>query len=155
MRTSLLILLLSVSSIFTWAQDTTSTISVTGKAAVYQIPELININLNLVAEDADYNTCVQKAMTKMEALKKDFFVLGIKADEIKMHSFNINERFDWNEGKRISRGFEARMALNLEAEFDKKFMTKLLKVLSQNATDVNYQFAFKLSKNKKKKPKKH
>ena len=153
MRTSFLILLLSLSSFFTWAQDSTGTISVTGKAAVYQIPELIAINLNLVAEDADYNICVQKAMTKMENLKKDFSGLGIKADEIKMQSFNINEQFDWKEGKRVSRGFEARMALELEANYDKKFMTKLLKVLSQNATDVNYQFAFKLSEDQKEKAK--
>lgn len=149
MRNLFLILFLSFGSLFSFAQDTTNTISVTGKAAVYQIPELININLDMVAEDADYNTCVQKAMTKMENLKKDFFTLGIKAEEIKMQSFNINEQFDWKDGNRVSRGFEARMALNLEARFDKKFMTKLLKILSQNATDVNYQFAFKLSEKQK------
>lgn len=84
------------------------TITVSGEGKVMATPDIAELNFGVKTERVKTS---EKAMEilgeKMTAVVDAIKAQGIEEKDIKTQHLNLSPAYDWNEGKRVDRGFEA------------------------------------------------
>ena len=96
-------------------RGTRATISVSGNGKVVAVPDIASLSFGV-------QTGRQKtAEEAMDILSEDMNAIitaiqeeGIEEKDITTESLRLNPAYDWNEGKRITRGFEAQQSLRVK-----------------------------------------
>ena len=112
-------------------------ISVQGQGKIQAVPDIAMLNFGV---QTGRQPTAQRAMeilgkrmtAAFEALKE----MGIEEKDIKTQSLNLNAAYDWNEGKRIDRGFEANQNLQIKVRDLDKITTVLDVVVRMGANQV-------------------
>lgn len=126
-------------------------IEVKGEFITRQKPENIIVSLEITETDSDYKKCFDKAFATLNALKTAFLKNGIAEKSVKTKDLSINEDYDWDNNKRIKKGYIAIINMEIENTYNEEFTRKLLKSLSEYTFKVNYNIGFVLSEEQKEK----
>ena len=117
-------------------------IEVKGEFITRQKPENIIVSLEITETDSAYKKCFDKAFATMNALKTAFLKNGIAEKSVKTKDLSINEDYDWDNNKRIKKGYIAIINMEIENTYNEEFTRKLLKSLSEYTFKVNYKVGF-------------
>ena len=88
------------------------TISIQGSGKVSAVPDIASLNFGVqtgrqkTAAGA-MNMLTDNMTAVVEAIKES----GVEEKDIRTQYLNLNPAYDWNEGKRVDRGFEATQSL--------------------------------------------
>ena len=88
------------------------TISVQGNGKVSAVPDIATLNFGVQTGRQKTADGAMKMLTKsMTAVVDAIKGAGVEEKDIRTQYLNLNPAFDWNDGKRIDRGFEASQSL--------------------------------------------
>lgn len=124
-------------------------IRVEGIARMTEVPKEIILSIDLTIKDSLYQTCFNRSMAALEALKENFTQNGIDAKLIKSKHIAVNEAFEYRHSKRVKTGYVSSIALEVKGNFTQKFSESLLNSLNMNNLDINYRLAFGFSDEQK------
>jgi uncharacterized protein YggE len=124
---------------------------VEGEFRMKEMPERIQVNLNITEKDSKYQECFNKAVETRKKLKNAFIENGIDEASVKTNSLSVREDYEWENDKRKKVGFKARLYMVIEEDFTPEFADKLLKSFQNYSFDVDYNISFRLSEDQKKK----
>lgn len=147
---SLLLLILAVSEIVSiknkikeGKQIGKNTISITGQGKVLVKPEIGQIDLAVVTEAKTVSVAQTENTSKMNKIIKAMKDLGIKEEDLKTVSYNINPRYQYKEGKSEIIGYEASQTLRVKIRDLEKVGQILEKGASLGANQVgSLEFTF-------------
>jgi len=142
MRFTLFVLLLMVQVPYTFAQQTTSTINVNGRAKKMIMPDLAVFAVNVSATDQEESAAVKRlndlSNDVLTKLKKE----GFTEQQIKLTGYSININYDYSQGgtpRKIS--YTARQSINLKFVLDKDRVLRMYNTLAADQTggvEVNF-----------------
>jgi hypothetical protein len=88
------------------------TISVQGRGEVSAVPDIATLNFGVQTGRQKTADGAMKMLTKkMTAVLTAVEAAGVEEKDIKTQHLSLQPAFDWNEGRRIDRGFEANQSL--------------------------------------------
>lgn len=88
------------------------TISVSGNGKVSAVPDIATLNFGVQTGRQKTADGAMKILTDdMTAVIEAVKGAGVEEKDIRTQYLNLNPAYDWNEGKRIERGFEASQSL--------------------------------------------
>lgn len=88
------------------------TISIQGSGKVSAVPDIATLNFGVQTGRQKTADGAMKILTKnMTAVIAAIKDAGIEEKDIRTQYLNLNPAYDWNEGKKIDRGFEATQSL--------------------------------------------
>ncbi|WP_423128452.1 SIMPL domain-containing protein [Gaoshiqia sp. Z1-71] len=150
MRTTFFLLIIIIWACESFAQSSQK-ISIEGIARIKEKPELIIVSANLIVKDKSYKACFEKSLSSLTELKSVFEKNGIDPHEIESEEMNISEEYNWTGMERESVGFFSNIKFEIESVFSNEFSQNLLKSLSNEGLNLNYQIRFEFSELQKEK----
>jgi uncharacterized protein len=73
------------------------TITASGKGAIEAIPDVAYVNIGVITEGIELSKVQTDNSEKMTSVIASLTELGIKKEEIKTTSYNVNPNYNWNE----------------------------------------------------------
>jgi hypothetical protein len=102
------------------------TISVQGSGKVSAVPDIATLNFGVQTGRQNTAAGAMKMLTeKMTAVINELEAAGVEEKDIRTQYLNLNPAYDWNEGKRVDRGFEATQSLMVKVRDLDKISTVL------------------------------
>lgn len=90
------------------------TISITGQGKVVAIPDIAKTTVGIRTEKLTVAAAQEENTKKMNDLIKAIKDLGVEDKDIQTTRYNISPRYDWQEGKRILRGYEVSQSVSIK-----------------------------------------
>ncbi len=88
------------------------TISVQGQGKVNAVPDIATLNFGVqTGRQKSADGAMKMLSTNMNKVFDAIKAAGVDEKDIKTQYLSLNPAYDWNEGKRIDRGFEANQSL--------------------------------------------
>jgi len=112
-------------------------VSVTGEGRLFGVPDIAEVNFGVntgrhkTAERA-MATLKEKMSAVFEAVKSQ----GVEEKDIRTQYLSLNPAYDWMEGKRIDRGFEASQSLRVKVRDLDTISAVLQSAVSQGANQA-------------------
>jgi len=101
-------------------------ISVQGEGKVMANPDIAQISFGVeTGRQPTAEEAMQVLSDSMNAVFAAVKEAGVEEKDITTQSLNLNPAYDWNEGERIDRGFEARQSLRVKIRDLQKISTVL------------------------------
>lgn len=103
-----LLLVLSISQIVGVKDKLRSpyTITVSGEGKAIGIPDVASINFSVITEKMSAKDVMQENAKEMNEIIQFIKESGVEAKDVKTSGYYLTPRYDWTEGKRISKGYE-------------------------------------------------
>ncbi len=97
------------------------TVSVQGTCRKELVPDKAGLNMTAVAtHPKDLKTAVNEAVRNYESARAQIQKMKLKDAELTTSEYNVQPVYDWNDGKQILRGYQARVGLRVEtSEIDR------------------------------------
>lgn len=89
-------------------------LSVSGQCQKEVTPDRVSVTLTSRALEKDPKSASAKASAQYEKLKAEIKKLNLKDSRVSTSGFNVNQEWDYNNGKRILRGYSATISLTAE-----------------------------------------
>ncbi|MFN9252372.1 MAG: SIMPL domain-containing protein [Holosporaceae bacterium] len=89
------------------------TINTTGTCSKEVVPDRGRLQLTAVVEDKDLKVANAKATEQYEKLRIDILAMKLPDAEVKTSEYVVQEQWDYVDGRRIKRGYQARMGLSV------------------------------------------
>lgn len=144
----LLVATLLLAALPTWAQKS-RTICVEGTATLYEVPAMVVTSIDVEVRGDAYNKCFKESLETLEKLKKTFEKNGVQPESIKSDGISVQERYEWENNKRILKGYSSNIRLEIKEAFSEKFSEALFKSLSERGLNMNYNIRFEFSEEQK------
>ncbi len=91
------------------------TITVSGEGKVSTVPDIASLSFGVqTGRQQTAEAAMEKLSTDMNAIMEAVMVAGVKKKDIRTESLYLNPAYDWDEGARIPRGFEANQSLRVK-----------------------------------------
>ena len=126
------------------------TITVKGTGSVSVKPDLTVITLSLESVRKDYDTAMEQAAQKLEALQEALAAVGFAGTDIKTTGFNVRTEYeserDMNGNYRsVFKGYCCRHDLSLSFDFDTALLSKVLSAVASclSEPELNIRFSVK------------
>lgn len=136
-------------SVNAFSQIENNLLKVQGKALIYEIPELMVVNISISSQDSIYSKCSEKLISNYNQIEKSFIKNGIPQKKLKSDGLNLNESYYWSERKRIKDGYKGNISVILELPYNSKSLNTVMNTLKGNGFPVTYNLSFKLSNEQK------
>ncbi|MDA1208779.1 MAG: SIMPL domain-containing protein [bacterium] len=112
-------------------------ISVQGQGKIQAVPDIALLNFGVqTGRQKSAQAAMEMLGKRMTAAFDALKELGIEEKDIMTQSLNLNPAYDWNEGKRIDRGFEANQNLQVKVRDLDKITTVLDVAVRMGANQV-------------------
>jgi uncharacterized protein YggE len=134
-------------SLFAQLQD--NLLKIKGNAILYQVPEIMYVNIPIQITDSLYENCSVKLTKVHKQLKDELIANGIKKNTIKTDDLNVGEKTKWTREGRISDGFQGSVSVRIEMEYSPKMLNKIINTLKDNSFNFGYNVNFGLSEEQK------
>ncbi|TAH32597.1 MAG: DUF541 domain-containing protein [Alphaproteobacteria bacterium] len=97
------------------------TVAVQGSCRRELVPDKASLNMTAVATNAkDLKSAVNEAVRNYESARTQIQKMKLKDAELTTSEYNVQPVYDWNDGKQILRGYQARVGLRVEtSEIDR------------------------------------
>lgn len=122
-------------------------IEVKGVGVVTKSPDTMEINLEILTLNTDYDTMMEQAAAKAETLVNDLSQIGFDKDEIKTINFLVNTKYEpvpefSGTYKNQFVGYEARHSLRMRFPFDMVLLGEILNVISDSNVNPELSIRF-------------
>ena len=97
----------------------------------------------------DFSKAVDKLNEQMNNLKNSLQGAGITPDKIKTLNYNVNENYQYENGKRTKKGYIATQSLRIKEIFDAQRLKEIHVAFSASGVDASVRINFGLSDVKK------
>jgi len=87
---------------------------VTGEGIVAVAPDQAEISLGIIINDSSVKSAQTKANNQIETVKASLKSLGIKNEDIKTVSYNINPNYDYTSTNRAIKDYAVNITLNIK-----------------------------------------
>ena len=141
------ILVLSMLIAFTaYTQNTAQTISLTGEAHKKVTPDMAVISFSIIGKDKEENIALTKLNTLTQQIIDKITSAGFTKDQLKIADYNLNEDYDYTNGKSKKIGYAASQTIVLKFKIEKEKLSKLFGKFSNEKTEnVNVNFDTEIS----------
>lgn len=95
------------SGLYIYSDQTSKTIEVTGESVIKTKPDLLGIYVNIETNGKTANEAENKNSEISDKIEMNLKKLGFTDADIETTGFNIYEDYEWNSGKRVSKGYKA------------------------------------------------
>ncbi len=133
-----------------FSQSAVKILEVTGTGTVKTVPDRGVLNAEMNVRAAAVADAVQQLNALTERFSAQLQMIGFKKEEIKTVFFTVDRDVEWENGKKIDRGFVARQNVSVEFEQSKEKIGTIVGSFWQQTDDVRFSFSFVLSEKKKK-----
>lgn len=114
-----------------------ATISVNGEGEVSAVPDIASLSFGVqTGRQKTAQAAMEQLSTKMNAVIDAIKDEGIEEKDIRTQSLSLHPSYDWEEGKRIDRGFEANQNLRVKVRDLEKIGTVLTAATSAGANQA-------------------
>ncbi len=152
MKTRLILILsIFISSLTCYGQLNGNLLKVKGNATLYQIPEIMLVNIPLQVTDSLYENCSEKLTKIHHDLKKKLVANGIKKKSIKSDRLSVSEKTSWSKQGRIPDGYMGSINVKIEMKHTFKNLNSIINTLKEGSFNFGYNVNFKLSEEQKSK----
>jgi uncharacterized protein len=87
-------------------------ISVSGEGHIFAVPDIASLHFGVqTGRQKTAESAMKLLAERMEAIMDAVQSAGVAEKDIKSQHLSLNPAYDWNEGRRIDRGFEANQSL--------------------------------------------
>lgn len=100
--------------VFHTTQSISTDFSVTGEGIVAVAPDQAEISLGIIVNDTSVKSAQTKANSQIETVKTSLKSLGIKNEDIKTISYNINPNYDYTSTNRAIKDYTVNITLNIK-----------------------------------------
>ena len=147
---ALLAIFLLAESLLTYRQyqftglgvSASNTISVSGKGKVTAKPDLASFRVTVRERAKKQEEAQRKATEKVNKIIAFLKENGVDEKDIKTSSFNLNPRYDWTDGKRVFREYEASQSLTVKIrDLDKagKLLAAMSRFGAEHVGSLNFE----------------
>ena len=120
------------------------TIRVRGSAEVSGAPDWVIISFSISSRNLDYGKSMEQLAQQTENLREELSNIGLERDNLKTYQFSIDTDFDWVKNKRVFNGYKASHMLRVEFPFEKDYLNKVLRVLSNTQSQASFHISFEI-----------
>lgn len=124
-------------------------IEVRGDASMQVPPDLAVISIHFSSHEMAFNKAVKSVNQKNASLLKQLEKLGFNRKEIKSNGFNAGKNSFYKNNELVDSGYIASQSIILEFKYDQQRLTQLVDAFTETTLDLNFQFDFILSDEKK------
>ena len=122
-------------------------ITVKGIGSFKAKPDYVVLPLTLKTVRMNYENAMNREAEKLDLLTDAFTNVGINKDDIKTTNFNVETRYESerdanNNYKRVFKGFECQHNLKVGFDFDSKFLSDVLEVVTNCAAHPEFTIHF-------------
>ncbi len=151
MRQLFLILVLLLLNFGSFGQLHDNLLRVKGNASIYEVPEIMNVNISLQVKDSIYENCSKKLTAIHKKLVTALINNGIQKMWIKSDNLSIKEKTKWTKKGYAPDGYAAYIDVRVQMKhtFDK--LNVIINTLKKNDFRFGYDIEFKLSEEQKSK----
>lgn len=104
-----------------------ATITVSGEGKVSAVPDIASLSFGVqTGRQETAQAAMEKLSTDMNAIMDAVKATGVEEKDIRTESLHLSPAYDWDEGTRVPRGFEASQSLRVKV----RDLTKVGDVLS-------------------------
>ncbi|PKQ60553.1 hypothetical protein BZG02_18995 [Labilibaculum filiforme] len=151
MRKSILTFIILALSLTCLAQAKENVLKVKGNAILYQIPEIMYVNIPIQVSDSLYENCSFKLAQIHKELKQRLIKNGIKKSNIKTDDLSIGEKTKWTREGRIPDGFQGSVSMKIEMTYSLEKLSVVINTLKDEVFNFGYNVNFGLSEEQKSK----
>jgi len=143
---TLLVWFLAV-SMLAFAQDYKKepALEVSGKSELKISPDLGVLSIQITQIDKEFRQTIVGINTKTKDVTRQLTTIGFKESDIKTTDFQITQNRIYRRDAFIDSGFIAIQNVEVEFNYQKETITKILTEFSKSKTDFKLNFDFKLS----------
>jgi uncharacterized protein YggE len=128
-------------------EDTMRLITVQGEGKIIQSPDTIELNVELVTLNKDYEKMMEEAIKKQNLLTYQLTSIGFDKEDIQTSNFTINTKYESvsdNTGnyKNVFVGYESRQNIVLEFPMNTEFLGEVIDSITTNMTKPNISIRF-------------
>lgn len=149
MKKTILLLIILLSGISGYAQMKDNLLKIKGSAILYQVPEIMFVNIPIQVTDSIYGNCSIKLTQIHKELKKRLIENGIEKNTIKTDGLNFGEKTKWTREGRIPDGYQGSVSVRIETEYSHKILNAIINILKSDSFNFGYIVNFGLSEKQK------
>jgi uncharacterized protein YggE len=149
MKKSILILVVLISGLQCFGQLKDNLLKIKGNAILYQIPEIMYVNIPIELTDSIYENCSIKLAKIHADLKHHLVKNGIKKKDLKTDNLSIGKKTKFTKNGRIPDGFQGSISVKIEMKYSQTDLNKIINVLKNENFDFGYKVGFGLSEEQK------
>lgn len=149
MRKSLLTFVILALNLTCFAQAEDNVLKIKGNAILYQIPEMMYVDIPIQVSDSLYENCSFKLAKIHQELKQRLIKNGIKKTDIKTDDLSVGEKTKWTKEGRISDGFQGSVSMKVEMKYSQQKLNVIINTLKYEAFNFGYSVNFGLSEEQK------
>ena len=149
MRKSVLTFIILALSLTCFAQLKDNVLKIKGSAILYQIPELMYVNIPIRVSDSLYENCSYKLAKIHKDLKHRLIKNGIKKTNIKTDDLSVGEKTKWTREGRIPDGFQGSVSMKIEMKYSQEKLSVVINTLKDEVFNFGYNVDFGLSEEQK------
>ncbi len=149
MKKIILLLTILFSGIILFAQKQDNLLKIKGNAVLYQVPEMMYVNIPMHVTDSLYENCSIKLTKVHKELKDALIAGGVEASTIKTDDLNVGEKTKWTKEGRIPDGFLGSVSVKIEMKYSSDMLNKIINTLKNNSFNFGYNVDFRLSEEQK------
>ncbi len=149
MRKSLLTFVILALNLTCFAQAEDNVLKIKGNAILYQIPEMMYVDIPIQVSDSLYENCSFKLAKIHQELKQRLIKNGIKKTDIKTDDLSVGEKTKWTKEGRISDGFQGSVSVKVEMKYSQQKLNVIINTLKYEAFNFGYSVNFGLSEEQK------
>ena len=120
------------------------TIRVRGSAEVSGAPDWVIISFSISSNNINYGKSMEQLAEQTESLREELSSVGLERENLKTYQFSIDTDFDWVKNKHVFKGYKASHRLRVEFPFEKDYLNKVLRVLSQTQSQASFRISFEI-----------
>ncbi len=131
-----------------FAQNTSveQTISLLGEATKKVNPDVAMISFSITGKDKEENVALTKLNTQTQQVIDKLVNAGFTKDQLKIADYNLNEDYDYLNGKSKKIGYVAAQTIVLKFKLEKEKLSKLFGKFSNEKTEnVTVNFGTEIS----------
>ncbi len=151
MRKNILTFIILVLSLTCLAQSKNNVLKIKGSAILYQIPEIMYVNIPIQVSDSLYENCSFKLANIHKELKQRLIKNGIKKTNIKTDDLSVGEKTKWTREGRIPDGFQGSASMKIEMNYSQEKLSIVINTLKDEEFNFGYNVDFGLSEEQKSK----
>ncbi|MGE5581863.1 MAG: SIMPL domain-containing protein [Bacillota bacterium] len=118
------------------------TVRVQGRAVVAAEPDLAILNFELEARDYDYERSSLELNRRVELLRGELEKAGVERKALKTTNFKIDTDYEWQNSKRIFKGYKASHDLILELPFEREVLNRVVRTVAESASEAEMRISF-------------
>jgi len=111
------------------------TISLLGEAHKKVSPDIAVISFSMIGKDKEENIALTKLNTQTQQVVDKLTAAGFTKDQLKIADYNLNEDYDYSNGKSKKVGYVASQIIILKFKLDKEKLSKLFGKFSDEKTE--------------------